>query len=113
MPVPSYSVRIRELGLCPYELKSLRTDLLLLYRIINCAVVVPGVELSKSSIRPNRLVVSRPGCSLERFFFMHRTVMLWNRYLTDFDFSSPGAFKTSLMSLSFSNSLRGSAFKAT
>ena len=95
-----------------YEERSLRSDLLLLYRILNSLIIVPNLEFKSSVSRCNRLIVSRPCCSLERSFYVHRTSMLWNRYLTKLDFSSRSAFKKSVMSLPLSSSLRGSAFKA-
>ena len=91
--------------------RALRNDLLLLYRIFKFSIIVSGLELPESSFRPNRLVVSRSCCSLQRVLFVHRTVMLWNRHSSKFDFSSRSAFKTSVFALPLSSSLRGSAFK--
>ena len=110
--IPKYSHRLKMLGLCSYEERALRTDIMLLYRIMTSAVVVPGFELPSSVSRPNWLIVRRPNCSLQRSFFAHRTVVLWNRYFNKLDLSSPCSFKSSLSSLNLSTSLRGSAFKA-
>ena len=66
--VPKFSSRLKEFGLCSYEERSLRNDLLLLHRIFKFSSIVPGVELSESSFRPNRLVVSPPCCSPQRLF---------------------------------------------
>ena len=107
--IPSYPDRLALFGLRCYEYRSKATDLTILYRMINGSLVVPGVVFTRSSHKPNRFILCRPSSSLQRDFFVHRTLSLWNKYLSNMQITSFHDFKHHLSTLSLSSFQTGSA----
>ena len=100
-PVPSYSVRLKLFGMQSYGSRSKIIDLTVLYRFINGSLVIPGIELIRSLHKPGRFLLSRPLSSLERSFFIHRTLTLWNKCLSCSRFVSFNEINKHISSPSF------------
>ena len=107
-----YLLRLGLFQLEPLECRLYKIDLLNMYRILNHDLFTPSINVSFSPRCPNRLCVSRVSCSVRKFFFLHRTIMLWNRYLAYSALTSLSQLKSTLSGQTFASCVKGSASKA-
>ena len=105
----SYNNRLSLFHLEPLESYLYKIDLHNMYRILHGDLSVPSVKVSYSSLRPNRLCVSKVCRALRRSFYVHRTITLWNRYLSYADLCSLTHLKSILSQQTFDSFLKGSA----
>ena len=108
----SYTERLQIFKLESLESYYCKVDIVNLFKIMYCNLFSPGIIIPHSPRRPNRLCVSRVHSTARRAFFIHRTVMLWNRYLSFADLSSLNHLKSYLANQTLSAHIKGSAFKA-
>ena len=71
----------------------IKKDLCISYRLTNGSLEVPGVNVLRSPRLPARLQISSVRTTLYRSFYLHRTIMIWNKYLSYKHFASFGQFK--------------------
>ena len=108
----SYMKRLDLLHLEPLECYLYKIDLHNMYRILQTDFSVPSIKISYSNRRPNRLCVSKVRSTFRRSFYVHRTIMLWNRHLSDSDLLSLTHLKSVLSGQTFDSFVKGSVFKA-
>ena len=92
--IPNYVDRLALFHLDPLEVYLIKKDLCILYRLSNGPLEVPGVNVIRSPHLPARLQISSVRTSLYRSFFLHRTIMIWNKCLSYKNFASFGQFKS-------------------
>lgn len=112
MPIPNYNDRLVVFQLKPLEALLIKSDLCILYRLLNGSLVVPGVSVSRRDRLPGCLQVSSVRTTTSRSFYLHRTIMIWNRFFSYKQFESYAHFKSFIDDLNFIPVYRGNALKA-
>ena len=101
----SYHVRLKLLKLESLEIRRLRSDLILVYKIlfghVYCSVVnyfklKTGERLKSLRRHSYQLVEPARGSSAIHVFFVNRVIKLWNELPLSINFSSVKQFKASL-----------------
>ena len=110
--IPKYSDRLILFKLDLLEIQLIKRDLCILYRLVNNVLVVPGLHLPRSTRLPNRLQVSSVRSAAYRSFYLHRTIMIWNKFLSYAQLTSFCQFKSFLNTLHFDGVCKCSALKA-
>ncbi len=114
---PDYLKRLCSLRLLPLETRRIYFDLLFLFKILNNAITVPGVEFRKSysSLKGinRRLFVNSCRGSIRKSFFTSRVVPIWNSLPQSVSSqSSYYSFKSALLNCNFASFLKGCAFNS-
>ena len=110
--IPKYADRLGLFHLVPLEFQLIKIDLVVLYRFANGILEVPGVNVLRSHHLPARLQITSLRTTLCRSFYLHRTIMIWNKFLSYKQFSSIAQFKSFIDTLSLDRVCKGSALKA-
>ena len=110
--IPKYSDRLVLFKLDLLEIHFIKRDLCTLYRLVNNILEIPGLHLPRSTRLPNRLQVPSVRSTADRSFYLHRTIMIWNKFLSYTQFTSFVQFKSFLNTLHFDSVYKGSALKA-
>ena len=76
---PSYPVRLKEFSLMPFETRLMISDLLRLLCIIRGFVFLSNSKIKFSQLRPYRMNLSRVNTTRCKNYFLHRTLLLWNK----------------------------------
>jgi hypothetical protein len=101
----SYHARLKLLKLESLEIRRLRSDLILVYKIlfghVHCSVVnyfklKTGERLKSLRRHSYQLVEPARECSAIHVFFVNRVIKLWNELPLSTNFSSVKQFKASL-----------------
>ena len=79
---PKYADWLGLFHLVPLEIKLIKIDLIILYRIASGVLEVPGVNVNllRSHHLPGRLQITSLRTTLCGSFYVHRTSMIWNKY---------------------------------
>jgi hypothetical protein len=101
----SYSARLRKANLCSLELRRKRADLLFCYKILHGITVMSNVENMFTVDKTCRtrghcwkLKTENPRLDTRRFFFAHRTAIIWNSLKSEtVNASSANEFKNLLL----------------
>ena len=99
-------------GSVQIQIPLIKKDLCIFYRLINGTLEVPGVNVLCSPRLPARLQISSVRITLYRSFYLHNTVMIWNKYLSYKHFASFGQFKSFIDELHLLPVCKESALKA-
>ena len=83
-----------------------------MYRLLHADLSVPSIQISYSKRRFNRLCVCAVRSALRKSFYVHRIIMLWNRYLSYANLLSLTHLKSVLTGQTFKSFVKGSAVKA-
>ena len=110
--IPNYSYRLGLFQMDPLEVRLIRIDLCFLYCLLVRDIVVDRVSVLRSPRLPGRLQITSVRTINRRSFFIHRTVMLWNKYFSYNQFTSLSQFRSSVNNLPLIQICKGSAFKA-
>ena len=81
IPNNKYADRLGFFRLDPLEIHLIKKDLYILYRLVNGILEVPGVNVLRSPRLPASLQISSVRTTLYRSFYLHRTIMIWKKYL--------------------------------
>ena len=110
---PTYSDRLKLFGLNTIESLCIKTDLLLLYKIVNKLLNI-SFNPTLSILKPSRFIFKRCSTKVYQNCFFHRSLTLWNKLISDKIDSPlvPAPVFHSLLSVSQSHFSFGSASKA-
>ena len=107
----TYDDRLRNLGLERLEVRRIRADLILCYKILfglnRTTVKFEFQTYSKTRGHQFKLKLPVIRTDAQKFFFIYRTAKIWNELPTYTDFSSLQKFKNSIRKLEFNNNIRG------